>query len=388
MERRERKDSHRLIEECMLAANEAVARFFREEGLPSVYRFHAEPDEEKLTTFVQLAQAYGFRLQPQDVSSKELNAFMAQLQGHPEERALNQILLRSMMQAVYTASSVGHYGLAAEYYLHFTSPIRRYPDLLVHRLLKAHWARRGATRSPSLLEREEQRLEEMATQSSERERAAMQVEREVVSYYAALMMKDRIGEEFSATVSGLADIGLFVELDDVHVEGLVRADSLGPGGRFDKALHTLVYPGGRRVRVGQKLRVRLTSVNLGLRRIDFAALEFLEQGRAAPPAKAEESVAPERVAPSPAAQPGFERLRTLAARRKKGTEAKEEEQRPAKKRPAAKRPAAAKRSAAKRAAPKVRATPKVRASKKARAAPTQAKARGKKTSPRRGGKKR
>jgi ribonuclease R len=273
MERRERRDSHRLIEECMLAANEAVAKFFADQGLPSVYRYHGEPDEEKLAVFAQLAQAYGFRLLPADVSSKDLNAFMAQLQGHPEERALNQLLLRSMMQAVYTASDIGHYGLAAEYYLHFTSPIRRYPDLLVHRLLKAHWARSGQQRSPGQLEREEQQLEDMAAQSSERERAAMQVEREVVSFYAALMMKDRLGEEFDATVTGLVEFGFFVELDEVHVEGLVRADSLGIGTRFDKALHSFTLPGGFRVRVGQKARVRLVNVNLALRRIEFDALE-------------------------------------------------------------------------------------------------------------------
>ncbi|PTL85273.1 ribonuclease R [Vitiosangium sp. GDMCC 1.1324] len=274
MERRERKDSHRLIEECMLAANEAVAKFFADLGLPSVYRYHGEPDEEKLAVFAQLAQAYGFRLQAEEVTPKSLNAFMAQLQGHPEERALNQLLLRSMMQAVYTASDIGHYGLAAEYYLHFTSPIRRYPDLLVHRLLKAHWARKGQQRPAAELEREEQRLEDMASQSSDRERAAMQVEREVVSYYAALMMKDRIGEEFTATVAGIVDFGFFVELDEVHVEGLVRADSLGFGARFDKALHSLTLPGGFRVRVGQKARVRLVNVNLALRRIEFEALEI------------------------------------------------------------------------------------------------------------------
>jgi ribonuclease R len=273
MERRERKDSHRLIEECMLAANEAVAKFFADQGLPSVYRYHGEPDEEKLAVFSQLAQAYGFRMLPADISSRDLNAFMAQIQGHPEERALNQLLLRSMMQAVYTASDIGHYGLAAEYYLHFTSPIRRYPDLLVHRLLKAHWARNGQQRSPGQLEREEQRLEDMASQSSERERAAMQVEREVVSFYAALMMKDRIGEEFAATVTGLVEFGFFVELDEVHVEGLVRADSLGVGTRFDKNLHSFTLPGGFRVRVGQKARVRLVNVNLQLRRIEFEALE-------------------------------------------------------------------------------------------------------------------
>ena len=273
MEKRERKDSHRLIEECMLAANEAVAKFFADLGLPSVYRYHGEPDEEKLALFAQMAQAYGFKLNAEDITPKALNAFMGQLQGHPEERALNQLLLRSMMQAVYTSGDVGHYGLAAEYYLHFTSPIRRYPDLLVHRLLKAHWVRKGQRRQEALVEREERRLEDMAAQSSDRERAAMQAEREVVSYYAALMMKDRVGEEFVATVAGIAEFGFFVELDEVHVEGLVRADSLGFGARFDKALLALLLPGGFRIRVGQKARVRLASVNVTLRRIDFEALE-------------------------------------------------------------------------------------------------------------------
>ncbi|WP_141618436.1 ribonuclease R [Myxococcus sp. AB036A] len=275
MDKRERKDSHRLIEECMLAANEAVATFFQDEGLPTVYRFHGEPDPEKLATFAALAEAYGFKMRVEDgVSSKELDAFVSQLQGHPEQRALNQLLLRSMMQAVYTSSRVGHYGLAAEHYLHFTSPIRRYPDLLVHRLLKAHWARKGRKPSQSMLEREEDQLEDMSAQCSERERAAMQVEREVVSFYACLLMKDRVGEEFAATVAAITDFGFFVELDEVHVEGLVKAETLGPGAKLDKLTHSLVYANGRRVRVGQKLRVRLTSVNVTAKKIDFEALQF------------------------------------------------------------------------------------------------------------------
>ncbi|WP_164019728.1 ribonuclease R [Pyxidicoccus trucidator] len=275
MDKRERRDSHRLIEECMLAANEAVAKFFQDEGLPTVYRFHGEPDPEKLATFAALAAAYGFKLRFEDgVPSKELDAFISQLAGHPEQRALNQLLLRSMMQAVYTASRVGHYGLAAEHYLHFTSPIRRYPDLLVHRLLKAHWARKGRKPSESMLEREEAQLEDMAVQCSERERAAMQVEREVVSFYACLLMKDRVGEEFAATVAAITDFGFFIELDEEHVEGLVKAETLGPGAKLDKLTHALVYAGGRRVRVGQKLRVRLSSVNVTARKMDFEALQF------------------------------------------------------------------------------------------------------------------
>ncbi|ADO72441.1 ribonuclease R [Stigmatella aurantiaca] len=278
MEKRERKESHRLIEECMLAANEAVAKFFQDEGLPSVYRFHGEPDEQKLASFAVLAQAYGFKLRLDDgVSSKELNAFITQLEGHPEQRALNQLLLRSMMQAVYSSTQVGHYGLAAEHYLHFTSPIRRYPDLLVHRLLKAHWARAGKPRSQVMLDREEERLEAMAEQSSERERAAMMVEREVVSFYATLLMKDRVGEAFDATISSVTDFGFFVELDTEHVEGLVKTDALGFGGRLDKLLHALVYPDGRRIRVGQKCRVRLVSVSPERRQMDFEPLELDSQ---------------------------------------------------------------------------------------------------------------
>jgi ribonuclease R len=259
----------------MLAANEAVAKFFQDEGLPTVYRFHGEPDEQKLAAFAMLAQAYGFKLRFEDgVPSKELDAFITQLEGHPEQRALNQLLLRSMMQAVYSASRVGHYGLAAEHYLHFTSPIRRYPDLLVHRLLKAHWARRDRKRSQAAMEREEAQLEEMAAQSSERERAAMQVEREVVAFYATLLMKDRVGEEFEATVSGLTEFGCFVELDEEHVEGLVKAEAIGFGGKLDKMVHALVFPDGRRIRVGQKCRVRLASVSPERRQMDFEPLEI------------------------------------------------------------------------------------------------------------------
>lgn len=327
MEKRERKESHRLIEECMLAANEAVAKFFQDEGLPTVYRFHGEPDEQKLASFAALAQAYGFKMRFEDgISSKELDAFISQLEGHPEQRALNQLLLRSMMQAVYSASRVGHYGLAAEHYLHFTSPIRRYPDLLVHRMLKAHWARKGKKRSEAALEREEARLEDMAVQSSERERAAMQVEREVVSFYATLMMKDRVGEEFDATVSGLTEFGCFVELDTEHVEGLVKTESLGFGGKLDKTLHALVFPDGRRVRVGQKCRVRLATVSPERRQMDFEPLEI--DGR--PVSQRERPMRPGRAGWRPTsrfeeAEPAFGVVeRGAAARRGRGQDVSQE----------------------------------------------------------------
>jgi ribonuclease R len=261
MVRRERLDSHRIVEECMLAANEAVARFFRTRGIPTVNRYHAPPDEEKLAAFAALAGAHGLNVKNGPMSSKELNALLRQLEGHPEQRALNQLLLRSMMQAVYSSENEGHYGLGAEDYLHFTSPIRRYPDLLVHRLLKQVWEK---TRIDG------DSLEAKAVQSSERERAAMKVEREVVSFYAALMMKERVGEEFDATVSGLSEGGFFVEIDNEYIEGMVKL----PGWKFDKTLYRGLLSANRVVKVGQKVRVRLASVNLQARKIDFELLSL------------------------------------------------------------------------------------------------------------------
>ncbi|HUM12530.1 MAG TPA: ribonuclease R [Myxococcaceae bacterium] len=273
MARRERKESHRIVEDCMLAANEAVAAYFQERGLPSVYRFHGEPDPDKLAAFAELARAHGFTVPGKgEPTSRELNLFMSGLVGHPGQRALNQLLLRSMMQAVYSPDQVGHYGLGAEEYLHFTSPIRRYPDLLVHRLLRAHWERSQHPRSERELERELEELRRAAEHSSARERAAMKCEREVNSLYACLLMEDRVGEEFSATVSSLADFGFFVELDTEHVEGLVRADDLGPGHRL--VVGALVWPTGRRVQVGQALTVRLASVSVPRRQMDFDVVAF------------------------------------------------------------------------------------------------------------------
>ncbi len=269
---RERQESHRLVEECMLAANEAVARFFREQGVPTVNRYHAEPDEEKLGTFLNLLRAFGIETKG-ELDSKELNRILKSLAGHPEQRALNQLALRAMMQAVYSSQNTGHFGLGADDYLHFTSPIRRYPDLLVHRLLKGFWSKRRKL-AEGALEAESDRLERLSIQCSERERAAMQVEREVNALYACRLMKDRVGEEFDATIGGLSEHGFFVVLDEHFVEGFVKGESVNPDFELDAATHRLKFGDGRQVRIGQKARVVLLSVNLTKKQMEFGPLSL------------------------------------------------------------------------------------------------------------------
>jgi ribonuclease R len=271
IEKRPRNRAHRVVEEFMLAANEAVARWFGARELPTIYRVHGLPDEEKLAAFLELARTHGFEVPELPADPRALNALLERFQGHAQQRALNQLLLRAMMQAQYTTENIGHYGLAAEHYLHFTSPIRRYPDLVVHRLLKEEWTRRqrDGARTTS-----EPRLEEMAILSSERERAAMEAEREIAAFYAALFMKDKVGERFGGVVSAVVEFGLFVELERWFVEGLVRAEDLGGTFELDPVLHALVdSASGRAFRVGDKVEVEVVSASPARRRIELALVE-------------------------------------------------------------------------------------------------------------------
>ncbi|HEX9049240.1 MAG TPA: ribonuclease R [Anaeromyxobacter sp.] len=289
IEKRPRNRAHRVVEEFMLAANEAVARGFGARDLPTIYRVHGVPDEEKLDAFLELARTHGFEVPESPPDPRALNELLERFKGHAQQRALNQLLLRAMMQAVYSPENIGHYGLAAEHYLHFTSPIRRYPDLVVHRLLKEEWAERrgdGVRRTPAA------RLVELAARSSERERASMEAEREIASFYAALFMKDHVGEVFDGVVAAVVEFGLFVELERWFVEGLARVEDLGEGFELDAVQHALVQPGtGRSFRVGDRVRVEVVSSSPARRRIELRVLEpgvaragvtRGESGRAAP----------------------------------------------------------------------------------------------------------
>ena len=276
--RRPRNDAHRLVEEFMLAANEAVARFFDARGLPTVYRIHDQPDEEKLDSFAQLARLHGFEL-PAQPTPAALNELLLQLEGKPQQKALNALLLRAMMQAQYSPDNIGHFGLAAPTYLHFTSPIRRYPDLMVHRLLKEHWARGGQPMREAQRKEQEEYLAGIAARSSERERASMKAERDIDAYFAALFMTDKVGEEYDAVVAGVTDFGLFCELKEVYVEGLIPKETLGEQVELDEEHHRLrVGKSGRSYGVGDELRVRVVESDPVQRRITLEPASLPRSG--------------------------------------------------------------------------------------------------------------
>jgi len=268
--RRDRNDAHRLIEEFMLAANEAVARYFGHRELPTVYRVHGQPNVEKLQNFVNLASTLGFFFDLEaGVTPVKLGQWLREIEGSAQQKALNTLLLRSMMQAVYTPENIGHFGLGAEHYLHFTSPIRRYPDLVVHRLLKMHWARGERVPTGAALEEMEEKLAEVAAQSSQRERAAMEAEREIDAYFKCLFVQDKVGEVYPATITSITDFGFFAELEPYPVEGLVRAEELGTAWEIDDRQHRLVFGGGLSFGIGERVQVEIAGVDMVKRQIGF-----------------------------------------------------------------------------------------------------------------------
>lgn len=263
--REERNIAHQIIEEFMLAANETVAQHMTALGIPFLYRIHDAPEATRILEFKELIQTFGLSLQGSD-RAMAFSSVLEQVKGRPEERLVHQTLLRSMKQARYSAENRGHFGLASHAYTHFTSPIRRYPDLIVHRLIKE------APRMTAM-EREAwtRRLPEIARHASERERVAMEAEREVIKRKKVKFMEDKVGETFHGFITGVEAYGFFVEIEAYFIEGLVHVSTLTDDYYvYNEKQHALM---GRRrrgiFRLGDPVSVRVERVDLEGIQIDF-----------------------------------------------------------------------------------------------------------------------
>jgi ribonuclease R len=223
--RAERNMAHQIIEEFMLAANETVAGHIEKKEAPFIYRIHEEPAEEKLTDLVEFLATLGITLPAvKKLKPLHLQKALAKAKGTPEETLINTVQLRTMKQARYSAENDGHFGLAAETYTHFTSPIRRYPDLIVHRILKADI--KGRLKDEAYTGRLAETLPDAAAHCSLRERTAMEAERDVVTMLKLEFMKDKLGEVYDGIITGVVQFGLFVQLRELFVEGLVHVSML------------------------------------------------------------------------------------------------------------------------------------------------------------------
>jgi ribonuclease R len=280
--RAERNLAHQIIEEFMIAVNEAVAHFMEERGVPFIYRIHESPKKEAVDEFRRFISNLGYKsMRPDhgmkrvaDHSPREFQRVLSEVKGSPEERVINEILLRSMKWAKYSAKNLGHFGLASDCYTHFTSPIRRYPDLIVHRLLKQVLSEKEVKIS-------DEALANKADHLSERERVAMEAEREILNRYRVRFMRDKIGEEFEGIVSGVTAFGFFVELKDVFVEGLVRVTSLHDDYyQYHEKKYCLIGERTHKTfRIGDGIRVRVDRVDVERRHIDFGLVEKIGKGK-------------------------------------------------------------------------------------------------------------
>jgi ribonuclease R len=266
-----RNDAHRLIEECMIAANVEAAKFLHKHEMPTLYRVHAGPNTDKLTDLRSFLHTIGLSLgggdEPQAAHYAKL---LAKVKERPDKSLIETVLLRSLSQAVYSPHNIGHFGLALQSYAHFTSPIRRYPDLLVHRGIR-HVVRGGTLKnflySPM-------QMDSLGNHCSMTERRADEATRDAVAWLKADYMKDRVGDEFDGIITGVTPFGLFVQLNDLYIEGLVHVTSL-PNDYYthDPAGHRMVGErSGQVYRLTDAIRVRVASVNLDERKIDFEIL--------------------------------------------------------------------------------------------------------------------
>ena len=272
-----RLDSHRLVEECMLLANSTVARHIErmKQGgqlAPFVYRVHDVPDPGRLRDLTHFIKQFGFSLDlSQGHSARALQRLLDKVEGSELEYLINEVVLRSMAKALYSEKNIGHFGLGYSHYTHFTSPIRRYPDLIVHRLLKEYALGMSAQRRRAYADQ----LPEVCRQASERERVAQEAERTSVRVMQAEYMKRHVGDEFAGVIGGVTEFGIFVEINELLVEGLVRVrDLLDDYYLFDEKHYSLKGRSrGRVYRLGDQVRVRVVAVRPEERQIELALVE-------------------------------------------------------------------------------------------------------------------
>ena len=272
-----RNDAHKIIEECMILANIAAANFMEKHKEPALYRIHAAPSEEKLTSFrsflSELGLTLGGALKP---TTKDYAALLEKVKARPDHELIQTMLLRSLSQAVYNADNIGHFGLALEEYAHFTSPIRRYPDLTLHRgikylLAKEQGAKRKTTNSGGYHYSVEE-IDLLGEHCSMTERRADEATREVADWLKCEYMQDHIGSEFNGVISSVTSFGLFVRLDDLLISGLVHISSLeNDYYQLDAAKQRLIGENsGMQYRLGDKVRIRVEAVHLAQKMVDFS----------------------------------------------------------------------------------------------------------------------
>ena len=260
----------------MIAANVEAARFLEKQKIPTLYRVHAPPEEDRLGTLREFLSAFGLSLPTRErLEPRHLSALVREVSGRPDADLIETVILRSMSAAAYQPENIGHFGLALERYAHFTSPIRRYPDLLVHRAIR-HLLRGGG---PGDFTHGKQEMEALGRHCSATERRADEATREAMDWLKCEFMLERVGEEFDVLVTGVVDFGLFVQIPEFQIDGLLHISSLGSDYyQRDPVHHRLIGERtGKVFRLSDPLRVRLLRVSLEDRKIDFELAEEPEQ---------------------------------------------------------------------------------------------------------------
>jgi ribonuclease R len=271
---KERKDAHKLIEDFMLLANRKVAEFISKKGkgkhkYPFVYRAHDSPNPETLGNFAQFAARFGYKINMKSDReiARSLNHLMTDVEGKKEQNVLTQLAIRSMAKAVYTTKSSSHYGLAFDHYTHFTSPIRRYPDVMVHRLL-FHYLNGGQPVNA-------EHYEVLSKHSSEKEKKAADAERSSVKYKQAEFLKDNIGSMYTGVISGVTEWGMYVQIIENNCEGMIRLRDISDDFyTWDEKNYAIIGQRKKKVyQLGDEVRIKVKNVDLTKKQIDFTLVQ-------------------------------------------------------------------------------------------------------------------